>query len=157
MKQNSPTISPEVREHLAPHFGSQLPGSKFYEESPDRMLERLTETFPDAFIYSRPDVDMRYRLHFQFKEPIGESNVVSIDELTDEERASIHIADRNGTPVRCAQSSRVIPTCHCCAIFTIDWQLVTMFPGEMAPPLPPSPDVHDKFWDKHVFIVPKKR
>ena len=145
-------ITPEVRKHLAPHFGSKLPGSKFYTESPDLMLERLQLEFPDAFIYSRPDADGRIRIHFKFPEPIGESNVVSIDELTEEEHTTIHVVDRNGTPVRCAISSREFPTCHCCAIFSSKWQLITMFPGEMAPPLPISPDIHDDYWDNHVFI-----
>lgn len=157
MKPNRPSISNSVREHLALHFGTSTLGSKFYATSPDLMLERLVQTFPDAFTYSRPDADGRIRIHFELPEPIGESNVVCIDELTEEEKASIHIVDRNGTLVRCAKSSRVIPTCHCCAIFTSDWQLITMFPGEMAPSLPESPDIHDEYWDNHVFIEPESK
>lgn len=154
---NKPSISKEVREHLVSHFGNTLPGSKFYANSPDLMLEQLVQTFPDAFTYARPDADGRIRIHFQFTEPIGESNVVSLNELTKEEISTIHIVDRNGISVRCVISSRVKPTCHCCAIFTSDWQLITMFPGEMAPPLPESPDIHDDFWDNHVFIEPESK
>ena len=157
MTPNRPFISHEVREHLASHFGTTLPGSKFYSNSPDLMLERLIQTFPDAFMYSRADADGRIRIHFEFTEPIGESNVVCINELTEEEKSTIRIVDRNGIPVRCATSSRVIPTCHCCTVFTSDWQLITMFPGEMAPPLPESPDIHDEYWDNHVFIEPKSK
>lgn len=30
--------------------------------------------------------------------------------------------------------------------------LITVYPGEAAPPLPPTPDIHDPYWDNHVFI-----
>ncbi len=154
MKINKPTIPPDTRVHIASHFDSRLPGSKFYEKSPDLILDKLLKEFPDAFIYSKPDADKRIRIQFKLSEPIGESSVVNVEELTDEERASVYMIERNGTFVRCIKTSRSIPTCYCCSIFNSKWQLITMFPGKMAPPLPTSPEIHDEYWDNHVFLEP---
>lgn len=157
MKRNkSITISPEVREHLASHFLQDLPGSKFYCESPEDLLEEAIRLFPKTFRDAKPDDDGRIRISLTFPKEIGISNVVSIDELTDEEKERIEIVDRNGKMVRSVKTDRIIPTRECQIILSQDWQLITMFPGEMAPPLPDSPDIHDEYWDNHVFIEPKK-
>lgn len=80
------------------------------------------------------------------------SNVVSVSELTNEEYDRIEIVDRNGKKVRSVKTDRIIPTHECQVILTSEWQLVTMFPGEIAPPLPDSPDTYNDYWDNHVFI-----
>lgn len=147
-------ISPEVRQHLAPHFRQDLPGSKFYCQSPEDLLDEAMRLFPETFREAKPDDDGRIRLSLVFPTEIGISNVVSIDQLTNEEKQRIEIIDRNGTMVRSVKTDRTIPTQECQMIFSDDWHLITMFPGEMAPPLPDSPDVHDDYWDTHVFIEP---
>ena len=63
------------------------------------------------------------------------SNVVSVSELTNEENDRIEIVDRNGKKVRSVKTDRIIPTHECQVILTSEWQLVTMFPGEIAPPI----------------------
>lgn len=147
-------ISPEVRKHLATHFQQDLPGSKFYSKSPEDLLEEAVRLFPDTFRKAKPDDDGRIRISLIFPREIGTSNVVSNEELTDEELKRIKIVERNGRMVRSVISDRIIPTCECQIILSADWHLITMFPGELAPPLPPSPDVHDEYWDNHVFVEP---
>lgn len=149
-------ISPEVHEHLATHFRQDLLGSKFYSESPDDLLEEAMRLFPESFCEAKPDDDGRIRISLTFPREIGISNVVSVDKLTDEEKEQVEIIDRNGKMVRSVKTDRVIPTRECQIILSDDWHLITMFPGEMAPPLPDSPDIHDEYWDNHVFIEPKK-
>lgn len=145
-------ISPVVLAHLASHFQQYLPGSKFYAKSPEELLDRAMALFHEKFREALPDADGRFRISLSFPEEIGVSNVVSIDELTDKERERIEIIDRQGKKVRSVKTNRIIPTHDCQIILSKDWELITMFPGEMAPPLPDSPDVHDDYWDNHVFI-----
>ena len=156
MGQNRINLSPDVRNHLATHFQRDLPGSKFYAESPNELLDEAMRLFPEKFKEAKPDNDGRIRISLTFPEIIGVSNVVCIDELTEEEKNRIEIVDRQGRKVRSVNTERVIPTTECQIILSSDWHLVTMFPGELAPPLPPSPDVHDEYWDNHVFIEPIK-
>lgn len=151
MKKNKIYISSEVRRHLAQHFRQDLIGSKFYCKSPKDLLERALRLFPEAFREARPDDDGRIRISLTFPEEIGVSNVVCIDELTGEEKGRIEVVERNGTKVRSVRTERVIPTHDCQIILSSDWHLITMFPGEMAPPLPESPDIHDEYWDNHLF------
>lgn len=146
------TISAEVKNHLITHFSPDFPGSKFYSESPEKLLEEAMRLFPQFFHEARPDDDGRFRISLSFPNEIGVSNVVNIKELTDEEKKRIEIIDRNGKMVRSVKTDRIIPTHDCQIILSSDWHIVTMFPGEMAPPLPDSPDIHDEYWDNHVFI-----
>jgi len=147
-------ISPEVRSHLATHFQQDLPGSKFYSESPEDLLDEAMRLFPNVFHVAKPDSDGRIRISLHFLKEIGVSNVVSVDELTDDEKERIEIIDRNGKKVRSVKANRIIPTHECQIILSSNWHLITMFPGELAPPLPDSPDIHDEYWDNHVFIEP---
>ena len=151
---NSIIISPDARQHLATHFKQDLPGSKFYCDSPEALLDLAQQTFPEVFEQAKPDSDGRYRISLTFPEVIGVSNVLSIGELTKEERNRIEIVVRQGRKVRSVKTDRVIPTHECQIILSEDWNLITMFPGELAPPLPASPDIHDDYWDNHVFVEP---
>lgn len=156
MSKNDKTIiiSSDVRKHLVTHFQQGLPGSKFYSNSPEDLLEEAMRLFPKIFHNAKPDDDGRIRISLTFPREVGVSNLVSIDELTDEEKERIEIIDRNGKKVRSVKTNRIIPTHDCQIILSQDWHLITMFPGEMAPPLPDSPDIHDDYWDNHVFVEP---
>ena len=149
-------ISKEVRSHLASHFQQDQLGSKFYATSPEALLKKAQRLFPEQFDEAIPDEDGRIRISLVFPEVIGESNVVNIDELTQEERDKINIVDRQGRLVRSVKTNRVIPTRECQIVLSPNNHLITMFPGKKAPSLPPSPDIHDEFWDNHVFIESEK-
>lgn len=147
-------ISPSVYSHIASHFQPDLPGSKFYIGTPEELLEKAMDLYPEKFSEAVAAEDGRIRISLTFPEDIGVSNVVSIDDLTDEEKNRIAIVERQGRNVRAVKTNRIIPTKECQIILSKDWHLITMFPGELAPPLPESPDVHDEYWDNHVFIDP---
>ena len=149
-------ITQEVREHIMLHFGEDHIGSMFYSKSPENLLEEAMRLFSNKFCNPKPDDDGRIRISLTFSKEIGVSNVVSVEGLTDEEKERIEIIDRNGKMVRSVKINRIIQTCECQIILSEDRHLITMFPGEMAPPLPDSPDIHDEYWDNHVFIEPKK-
>ena len=149
-------ITKEVREHIVLHFGKDQIGSKFYSESPVELLEDAMRLFPEKFRDVSPDGDGRIRISLTFSKEIGLSNVVSVEELIDEEKERIETIDRNGKKVRSVKTDRAFPTNKCQIILSKDWRLITMFPGEMAPPLPDSPNIHDLYWDNHVFIEPQK-
>lgn len=150
-------ISNDVRAHLVTHFQKDLPGSKFYAASPKELLDAAQLLFPETFCNAKPDADGRIRISLTFPDEIGVSNVVSIKELTEEERSRIEIVERQGLKVLSVKTDRMIPTHDCQIILSEDWHLITMFPGEMAPPLPKSPDIHDDYWDFHVFIEPESK
>ena len=154
MKRIEIQITPEVRAHLTTHFQQDVPGSKFYSESPEDLLEEAIRLFPKVFRETKPDNDGRIRISLIFPRDIGVSNVVSIDSLTQEERKRVEVVDRQGRKVRSVKTDRIIPTHECQIVLSTDWHLITMFPGEMATPLPDSPDIHDEYWDNHVFIEP---
>lgn len=145
-------ISREVRRHLAPHFRADTPGSKFYAASPDELLREAEELFADRFREAMPDPDGRIRLSLRFPRFIGMSNVVAVSDLTPEEKSTIREIDRNGRYARVAQCSRVIPTDEFQIVLSPGGNLITMFPGVAAPPLPSSSDEPSPFWETHVFI-----
>lgn len=147
------TITSEVKKHLASHFMQDLPGSKFYSTSPEDLLEEAMRLFPETFREAKTDNDGRIRISLTFPREIGVSNVVSVGELSDDEKRRIEIIVRDGKKVRCVKTDRTIPTNECQIILSYNWVLITMFPGEMAPPLPISPQVHDCYWDNHVFVT----
>ncbi|MBQ9236732.1 MAG: hypothetical protein IJ183_02280 [Prevotella sp.] len=143
------------RDHILQHFNSQAIGSRFFANSPDEMVKEVESRFNHILQSTKPDGDGKFRLSITFPRIIGVSSVINIDELSDTEKESINVVERNGRKVRCVKTNRVNLTNECQIILSPDWQLITMFPGELAPPLPPSPDVHDEYWDNHVFIEPQ--
>ena len=155
----------EVKEHLRQHFDQGMVGSKFYGESPKAVLEEAIRHFPDTFYQAHVDDDGRVRLTLNFDKPIGQSRVVAINDLTVEERANMENRTRDdGKIVRVVHSSRMFPTALCQIVLAPNkekhcpdkpyYDLITMFPGELAPPLPDSLEVSDAYWDSHVFVEP---
>lgn len=156
MKKKEPLrilISKEVRSHMASHFCKELPGSKFYCNSPEELLDKAKKKFPEKFNEAEPDEDGRIRISLTFPEEIGVSNVVHISELTDEEQKRIKIINRQGFLVKVVETNRIIPTHECQIILSSEWHLITMFPGELAPPLSHYFDIQNGYWGNHVFII----
>lgn len=148
------SISSEVRKHLASHFESDTPGSKFYDDLPQAILEEAQTLFPEKFEDAKVCDDGRIRISLDFPRNIGCSNVVSIADLTEDEKKTMEIVDRQGKQVRVVRTNRVIPTSECQLVLSSDWHLITMYPGMFAPPLPTYPH-ESEFWNCHVFIEPE--
>ncbi len=151
-----PTVSirlnDEVRQHLMAHFDPSQPGSKFFTPNPEVLLQHLLDSHPQAISQALPDPDQRKRLSIMLDNPIGNCNVVALEQLTSDERATLRRVPRGDKVVRVATSSRTFPTCECQLVLSATNDLITIFPGQAAPPLPPTPDTPDAFWDRHVFI-----
>lgn len=137
----------------------RMPGSKFlrsFARSPEEAVARLQRDFPGSFTALRPDTDGRVRLSFRYDEPVGTSGLAADAELTPAERATVRSILRNGCPVRTVRTSRTITTGTCQLVLErtgeAGYALRTLFPGELAPPLPLPGEVPDPFWATHLLI-----
>lgn len=150
------SLSVETREHLLRHFSDAFPGSKFDFESPEQLLQSVLDLFPEKVVSAVPDEQGVKIVSVRFEKIIGTNNVVPIDMLTKEEMNTLRTVSRGETLARCVTSNRVFPTNECQLILDKDNNLITAYPGELAPPLPLTPDIPDPYWDNHVFIVPQE-
>ena len=79
-----------------------------------------------------------------------------VRELTPAERAAVRNILRNGCPVRTVRTSRTISTGACQLILErtgeAGYALRTLFPGELAPPLPLPGQAPDPFWATHLLL-----
>ncbi len=146
-------LSDEVRQHLMAHFDPSLPGSKFFTPNPEELLQHLLDLHPQIIRQSLPDPDGRKRLGIMADSPIGTCNVVALEQLTADERATLRRMPRGDKIVRVATSRRTFPTCECQLVLSATNDLITLYPGQAAPPLPPTPDTPDPYWDRHIFIL----
>ena len=158
---SSPTVyvsmSEETKDHLQRHFNSDMPGSKFFFDSPEGLIQAIVDGYPNVLRKTKCN-EYGYKIvSVLFPSVIGTCNVVSLDDVTEEELATLHIVQRGETLARCIISKRIIHTKECQLILDGDNNVITAYPGEMAPPLPDTPDIHDDYWDNHVFIEPVKR
>ena len=125
----------------------RMPGSKFlrtFALSPQEAVARLQRDFPESFTALHPGTDGRVRLSFRYDAPVGTSGLAADAELTPAERAAV----RN--------ILRTISTGACQLILErtgeAGYALRTLFPGELAPPLPLPGQVPDPFWATHLLI-----
>lgn len=136
----------------------QTPGSKFYAtfaRSPQEIIDKLQSEFPEIFAKAQPDVHKRLRLSFHIGTPIGTCQVIPEEILTAEERATIRHEIRNGCAIRTVCTPRKISTDECQLILSVQsgsYYLCTLFPGELAPPLPKEGEQPDPYWSTHLFI-----
>lgn len=147
-------LSEEVREHLQRHFNKDIPGSKFLFDNPDILLRTIVNDYPDMIEKSCCGESEIKIVSIVFPFVIGNCNVVSIHDISEEELSSLRVIQRGESMVRCIKSKRLFPTKECQLILDKEYNVITAYPGELAPPLPPSPDVHDEYWDNHVFVEP---
>lgn len=148
-------ITDGVLSHLENHFKPGVPGSKFNSDSPLRLLEEAIRIDPRKFKDATPESDNRARIAITFPHEIGFNNVVSIKDLTEAEKKTITVIKRDDKYARVATSDKEFPTAECQFILELsgeDWYLITMYPGEQAPPLSDSADEFPDYWKEHVFI-----
>ena len=147
-------ITDGVLQHLEQHFKPGVPGSKFNCDSPLLLLEEAVRINPGIFKEVTPESDNRARITIVFPREIGFTNVIAIKDLTAEEKKTIKAIDRGGKYARVAISDRDFPTKECQFVLELSgksWYLITMFPGELAPPLPDTADKSPEYWKDHVF------
>jgi len=147
-------LSKEVKKHLQRHFNSAMPGSKFIGDSPEQLLQVIVDNYPRIIRNTSINENKCKVVSITFPYDIGSCNVVSINDLTADELLTLKEVQRDATLVRCVSCARIIPTRECQLILDEKNNIITAYPGEMAPPLPDSPDIHDEYWDNHVFIEP---
>lgn len=133
-------------------------GSKFlssFVKSPQELVSKLQDMYPEYFRNMKMDIDNRVRLSFRLDVPIGISGVVSCDELTENERMTIAEEWRNDCLVKSVKLDRQIFTGDCQLILAYSdgiYYFCTAFPGELAPPLPKAGEKPDVYWETHVFV-----
>lgn len=150
-------LSEEVKEHLQRHFSYGILGSKFIFDSPDTLFQIIVNQYPQLV---REAIVNEYgckTVSITFPFVVGYCNVVPLDELNEEELSTMRVVSRGESTTRCIISPRVFPTHECQLILDANNNIVTAYPGELAPPLPESPDIHDEYWDNHVFIEPTSK
>lgn len=143
------------------------PGSKFlpdFGKSPQEIVQKMLSLFPDKFLDATPEQDNKVRLSFCLNSPTGTNSLVCEDSLSPTERSGILTIERNGCIVRTINISREILTNECQIILALDnsdciqnsgskkYSLVTLFPGELAPPLPKVGEEPHPFWKNHLLI-----
>ena len=163
------SYSPETLFHVLTHFETadealrdSLRRAGFTDEAIDGQLRMpgsnflRQRDFPESFTALHPGTDGRVRLSFRYDTPIGTSGLAADAELTPAERAAVRNILRNGCPVRTVRTSRTISTGACQLILErtgeAGYALRTLFPGELAPPLPLPGDAPDPFWATHLLI-----
>jgi len=151
------SLNESVRRHVLRHFNSEIVGSKFMFECPELLLQTIVDDFPDAIRNSSFNEYGSKTVSIVFPFNIGNCNIISLDKVTDDELSTLRVVKRGETKVRCIHSQRTIPTKECQLILDEHNNVITIYPGELAPPLPASPDIHDEYWDNHVFIEPIKK
>ena len=147
-------LGEDVKKHLQRHFNAEMPGSKFLFDSPDCLIQAVVDDFPNSIRNATFNEYGCKVVSVTFPFDIGNCNVISLDDVTEDELSTLQIIQRGETMARCIKSNRIIPTKECQLILDEDNNLITAYPGELAPPLPDSPDIHNEFWDNHVFIEP---
>ena len=155
---SSPIVSiymnEETRNHLQRHFKSDMPGSKFFFDDPESLMQTIVDGYSDSIRKTKCDKQGYKIISIKFPSEIGTCNVVSLDDVTEEELSTLHIVRRDKSLTRCVLSHKLHLTKECQLILDGDNNVITAYPGELAPPLPVSPDIHDDYWDNHVFIEP---
>ena len=150
------SLNEDIRNHLKRHFSSDMSGSKFIFDSPDKLLQIIVDEYPDAIRKASFNEYGCKVVSITFPFDIGNYSIVSLDNLTEDELSTLQIIQRGETKARCIKSNRIIPTKECQLILDEKNNVITVYPGELAPPLPDSPDIHDDYWDNHAFIEPLK-
>ena len=152
----------EIEKELA------ISGSKFFAEfatCPDDIMAKILENTGQL---EWQDHRCEVRSFFSkdaYPGGIGYANVIPLDDLTQDETATLIIRPRdkeNPYPLNFAKSERQILTWQANLILVKKDELVkvvTVFPGEFSPPIPDKSkqceeeyNRYDVFWKQHVFM-----
>ena len=130
-------------------------GSKFFSSFARSPMEAILKVCPDINdMRFQPDSDGKVRLSFKYGQNIGTSNIIRIDALSREELSSFRTEERNGLLVNKVKTDKIVLTDECQLGLSANngnYSVVTIYPGEMAPPLPGYGE-KNPFWNTHCFI-----
>jgi hypothetical protein len=136
----------------------QLTGSKFDASqvlNPEEILQ-LLDKGKQVLEVKQPNGNTARSV--EFDKPIGTEGIVSLDELSKDEKKHIKEALRNGLHLKAVRLSELKKTNRLTYVVNSQNEIVTAFPGRYAPPLPfPEMPFDEKknateFWLNHVFV-----
>jgi hypothetical protein len=144
----------------------EIPGSRFissFAKTPDVCFNLMKKYLGSASVRNEYSGVLTAIFEFpknDFKDGIGYTNVISIEQLSDDDQKRIKYIDRDGVKVGVISSEAKFITWK--VVLVVDTKnypsVATMYPGEPAPPLPdPEALTGDEleesrnFWETHVF------
>ncbi len=137
-----------------------LIGSKFFSsfcQSPAEVHDKITDRVPSKIIH-QDNGNVVYC--FTFEENIGYDSIIAISELSSKERKAIGQEKRNHYEVKVIRKNKRNATKQLNVVFQKNNnEIITMFPGIYAPPLPSEHMnaeellLANDFWENYVFIV----
>jgi hypothetical protein len=155
-------ISPTRIDYVKKHFeGSTVVGSCFYPnvfQNPLELMNYINLRIPDQIIQQENQMQAHlFKAEFAF----GTCALSDLNSLKDPD---IQLETRDGISIRFAWVDALPETSHFCVIVKgahSPFEIITLFPGEYAPPFPHSKQSEKanadskKFWEKHLLV--KKR
>ena len=155
-------ISPKRIEYVKKHFeGSTIAGSCFYSnvfQDSLELMNYINSRIPDIIIQQENQTQAHL---FKAEFAIGTCALSNLNTL---KNPDIQLETRNGISTRFAWVDALPETNHFCVIVEgshSPFEIITLFPGEYAPPFPHANQSEKankestKFWEKHVLV--KKR
>ena len=137
-----------------------LIGSKFFSsfcQSPTELYDKITDRVPSKIIHQE-NGNVVYC--YTFEENIGYDSIIAISELSSKEQNTIVLEKRNHYEVKVIRKNKRNATKQLNVVFQKNSnEIITMFPGIYAPPLPSEVmNIEEllratEFWENYVFIV----
>jgi hypothetical protein len=152
-------LSQEAKSHLISHFSDALPGSYFDIDvlpNPESVLAHLSDKTTNQIIVQANGTEVHM---YNFDMEIGFDGIEHLSKINS---LDINKFERNGHEINYGLIKRRLPrTSHLCLVVKISnqsYEVLTMFPGKYAPPMPnlnQSTQFYlqcKDFWDKHILI-----
>jgi hypothetical protein len=144
------------------------PGSKFYgvfATDIGQLMYKLQESDIQQSIGLNGNIIFSAIMnHNKYPLGIGSMGVVSLNDLSSNERSRIYLSDNRGYKIQHLNTTSLPSTLECTLIaknINNSIQLITCFPGPAALPVPDKKmdqtlfEKCSKYWDEHVFLVKK--
>jgi hypothetical protein len=132
-------------------------GSKFlpgFCKGPFSLIAQLNTLTPQEII---PQRENRVAYLFTFSEPVGTDAIIKIDLLSEDQKKRMVRRERGGFMVWMFPTDSLVYT-QKVVLIAEEHNIITCFPGGMAPPLPSHTLSEEeftkstKFWCEHAFI-----
>jgi len=160
--KNTGVTELEIDEQLA------LSGSKFFPEyakNPYELWDLIIThpAFPEYFFRKWEKEKLVFELLYdknKYSNGIGTNALINLKDLDPDETSGVEIFYRDRVALKRIMLKRIIPTWKICIIMGNEKNpfLITLFPGEYAPPLPDKENQNKQeysenmiFWNEHVF------